>query len=324
MSGLLYNGDMAVRMQNARALIPKRMLQLLKEDSRICYLTADGLSEGSKIRQAMNDFPDRIIDVGIAETNLVGIAAGLALSGKIPFIQAIGSFLSMRTVEHIHTDVAYNDVPVRIISSHGGVTSGGGPTHNSIIDFSIMNAIPNMTVIAPADGEQCIKAINASVDYPGPVFIRIARGSERAVYPTDFDYEYKIGEAIRLRDGNNATLIGVSAGVSLALQAALKLEQENIKVRVIDMHTIKPLDKKTILDAAKETGIIITVEDHNIEGGLGTLVAATIAEAGVSCKIRKLGIPDEFSVLGSAESIYSYYGFNVDDIADVVKSLVYA
>lgn len=313
---------MMVRMQNARGMLPKLILQLIEEDNRICYINSDGLAEGSNVREAMKKYPDRIIDVGIAESNLIGIAAGMALSGKIPFVQAFGPFLSLRALEQIHTDIAYNDVPVRIIGTHGGTTSGGGPTHYTICDFGIMNVIPNMTMIAPADASQCLKAIKASLNYPGPIYFRIARGDEPAVYPEDTDYEYVIGKSISVRDGNDATIIGAGIGVYHGLQVSLILEQEGLRIRVIDMHTIKPLDKEAIIKAAIETGVIITVEDHNIEGGLGTLVSATIAEAGVVCKIKKLGVPDVFAVLGYPEAIYSYYGYDIEGIVKTLKAMI--
>jgi len=321
-AGFTFSIDDMIQMMNARDLVPKLILQLMEQDSRICLINSDATPEGSNIREAMKKYPDRIIDVGIAESNLVGVASGMALSGKIPFAQAFGPFLSLRAVDQIHTDMAYNDVPVRLIGTHGGTTSGGGPTHYTICDFAIMNAIPNMTMIAPADANQCLKAIKASINYPGPIYFRIARGEEPAVYPVDSDYEYEIGKSICVREGTDATIIGAGIGVFQGLQAALNLEKEGISVRVIDMHTIKPLDKEAVVKAAKETGVVVTVEDHNIEGGLGTLVSAAIGEAGVACKFKKLGVPDVFAELGYPEDIYPYYDYDIDGIIKSIKSLL--
>ncbi|NIZ91366.1 hypothetical protein F1544_10170 [Kineosporiaceae bacterium B12] len=314
--------DDAVQMMNARDLVPKKILQLIEKDERIAYLNSDAMPEGSNVRAVSERLPDRVTDVGIAEMNLVGISAGMALAGKIPFANAFGPFLSLRAVDQIHTDVAYQNLPVRLIATHGGTTPGGGPTHYAICDFAIMNSIPNMTVIAPSDANQSVKVIEASVDYPGPIFMRIARGDEPQVYPDGADYDFEIGKSIRVREGVDATIIGAGVGVWLGLQASLRLEQEGFSVRVIDMHTIKPLDREAVVAAARETGHIVTVEDHNIEGGLGTLVAAAIAEAGVAVKLKKLGVPDEFALLGNPDSIYPEYGYDVEGVTNTTRALI--
>ena len=321
MAGFTFNTEDMVKLESARDLVPKYLLELMETDDRIIMLDVDATAEGSPRKEGAKKWPDRVIDVGIAEQNLVGIAAGYALAGKMPFANAFGPFLSLRAVDQIHADVAYNDVPVRLIATHGGTTSGGGPTHYAIADFAIMNAIPNMTVVAPADAAQAVKLIKASLDYPGPIFMRVARGAEPAVYPEGEDYEYVIGKSIRVREGNDLTIIGTGVGVWLGLQASLALEKEGIGVRVIDMHTIKPMDRDAVVEAAVETGAILTVEDHNTLGGLGTLVAATIAEAGVSARIKKLGVPDEFAVLGYPETIYPHYGYDAAGVTASAREL---
>jgi transketolase len=317
-----FSMDDAVKMMNARDLVPKKILELLQKDERIAYINSDAMPEGSNVRMLSEEYPDRVTDVGIAEMNLVGVAAGMALGGKIPFANAFGPFLSLRAVDQIHTDVAYQNLPVRLVATHGGTTSGGGPTHYAICDFAILNAIPNMTVIAPADANQSVKVIEASVEYPGPIFMRIARGEEPQVYPDGVEYDYEIGKSIRVRDGGDATIIGAGVGVWLGLQASLRLEQEGYRVRVIDMHTIKPLDREAVIAAAVETGHIVTVEDHNIQGGLGTLVSAAIAEAGIAAKIKKLGVPDEFAILGYPKTIYPEYGYDVEGVTNTTRALI--
>ncbi len=315
-----YSKGLLVRQQNIKGLFFKKILEMIKSDSRICYVASDALMERSVLRKAMTLYPDRIIDVGIAEQNLVGVAAGLALSGKLPFVSAMAPFLPLRALDQIHIDIAYNDVPVKLISVSGGTTSGGGPTHNLICDFSIMNALPNMTILVPCDTSQFLLAIEKTVDYVKPVYLRMPRPGDPAVYmePVTFN----IGVANEVHTGNDATIIATGRCVYQGLLAARHMEEENVHIRVLDMHTIKPLDKKAIIKAATETGRIIVAEDHNIQGGMGTLISATIAEAGIACQIIKLGVPDEFSILGSAEDIASYYKFDAAAIIKIIQERV--
>ena len=258
---------------------------------------------------------------GIAEPNAVGIAAGLALNGKIVYVQAFGPFLSLRCVDQVHTDIAYNDIPVRLIGTHGGLTSGGGPTHYTVCDYAIMRAIPNMTMVVPADANQCVKLMRESVTYPGPMYIRLARGEEPLAYESQ-DYEYKIGKAVTTKEGKDFTVIACGVGVFMGVAAAKMLEKDGISIRVIDMHTLKPLDKDAVIRAAKETGGIITVEDHNVVGGLGDAVASTLAEAGLGIKFKRLGIPDVFAALGYPEELYAYYGYDADGIVKEIKNFL--
>lgn len=315
MAAKVYNKQILALQQNLKGVFFKKILKMIQTNPRVCFLASDALMEGNILRKAMAQYPERIIDVGIAEQNLVGIAAGLALSGMIPFVSALAPFLPLRALEQIHTDIAYNDVPVKLISVSGGTISNGGPTHNLICDFGIMNTIPNMTVIAPSDMNQFLAAVDKSVDYKGPVYLRMPSAGEPDVIHND---EFIIGVASVVHFGDDATIIGTGSGVSRAMAAAEKLKEDNINVRVIDMHTIKPLDKQIILKAARETHRIVTVEDHNIEGGTGTLVSAVIAEAGIACKIIKLGVPDVFSILGPGKGIAEYYGFDIDGIVKAI------
>ena len=222
----------------------------------------------------------------------------------------------------MHTDVAYQNIPVRIVNTHSGLTSGGGPTHYNIMDLAVMRDLPNMTVIAPSDSAQCIKAIRATLEYPGPVCFRIARGAEPAVYTTQ-DYDYEVGKAITALDGTDLTIIATGSLVALSISAANGLAKEGISVRVIDMHTIKPLDKDAIVKAAKETGHIITAEDHLITGGLGSAVAETLADAGIGVPFRRLGIPGEdFPPLGDCYELYAHFGYNPEGIKRAVRELL--
>ena len=307
--------------ESARDLFMLKLLELAKTNKDIIYICADGAPAGSKQDEFRKLYPEQFIEVGIAEPNAIGIAAGLALCGKMPFVNAFGPFLSVRATDQIHTDMAYNDVPVRVIGTHGGLTSGGGPTHYTVCDYAIMRSIPNMTMVAPADANQCVKLIEASLTYPGPMYIRVARGEEPLVYRNN-DYNYQIGKAITAKEGKDATIVGSGIGVYNGLVAAQELAKEGIDVRVIDMHTIKPVDAEILESAARETGIIITVEDHNVIGGLGAAAAEVVLESGIPCKFKRLGIPDVFAELGKPEELYAYYGYDAAGIKAQIKKML--
>ncbi|MBQ2994090.1 MAG: hypothetical protein IJD56_01190 [Peptococcaceae bacterium] len=317
MAGFTFNITDMSEMMNAKDIVTKKIIELVRTNPKVCYINSDGTGQTGIIRDAYNEFPDRVLDVGIAEMNLVTVAAAMAHKGYIPFGQTFGPFLCVRALDQIHNDLAYNDLPVRLIGTHGGLTSGYGPTHNTIVEFGIMNSIPNMTMVAPCDANQCAKLIEASLTYPGPMYIRIPRGEEPAVY--NEDYEYVIGKAIEVKDGKDATIIATGSGVYNSLQAALQLQEKGMDVAVVDMHTIKPIDKDAIIKAAKTTGTIITVEDHNVLGGLGSIVADVLMEAGVPARLKKIGVQDEFISLGYPEEIYPYLGFDAAGIAKTVE-----
>lgn len=314
-------GDMAP-MMDAKGTVTREILDMIAEDPRVCYINADGTGKGNRTAAAMEKYPDRVLDVGIQEMNMVTVAAGLAKKGYIPFAQTFGPFLCVRALDQIHNDLAYNDFPVRLIGTHAGISSGYGPTHNTIVEFGIMNSIPNMTVVAPCDSNQCKKLLRKSLDYPGPIYIRIPRGEEPSVYEDGYEYEYEIGKAIQLKKGKDLTIIATGMGVYNSVQAARQLEEEGFDVGVIDMHTIKPIDKDTIIRVAKETGAILTVEDHNVQGGMGSIVADVLMQAGVSVKFHKIGIPDCFVEYGYPEELYPYYGMDTAGIAKTAKEFI--
>ena len=273
-------GDMGPVME-AKGTVTNEILEMIEDDPRVCYINADGTGRGGRVQQAQLRYPDRILDVGIQEMNMVTIAAGLAKEGFLPYVQTFGPFLCVRALDQIHNDVAYNDYPVRLIGTHAGLSSGYGPTHNTIIEFGVMNSLPNMTMVAPCDAEQCKKLLRKSLNYPKPIYIRIPRGEEPLVYAADHDYDYEIGKAIVIQEGTDLNFIATGMGVYNCVQAARQLEEKGYSVGVIDMHTIKPIDKDAVVHAAKLSGNIITVEDHNILGGLGSIVADTLEVEGV-------------------------------------------
>ncbi|MCI8599521.1 MAG: transketolase [Lachnospiraceae bacterium] len=324
---IVFEGELDLKHLNlvkalaARELYVEELGHLAEADERIVITGADVGASG-QIGVFKKNHPDRFIDTGIAEADQVGISAGLALNGKIVYLQGFGPFLALRALDQVHTDIAYQNVPVRIINTHAGLTSGGGPTHYNIMDLAIMRNLPNMTVIAPSDSAQCIKAIRATLEYPGPVCIRIARGAEPTVYTTE-DYEYEVGKAVTALEGTDITVIATGSLVALAISAANGLMKEGISVRVIDMHTIKPLDREVIIKAAKETRGIITAEDHLVVGGLGSAVAEVIADENLNTKFKRLGIPDDdFPPLGDCYELYAHLGYDPEGIKKAIREMM--
>lgn len=314
MGGFTFCCGDFVNMMDAKGTVTAEILDMIEEDPRVCYINSD--STVGRVAAAMKKYPDRVLDTGIQEMNMVTVAAGLAKEGYIPFVQTFGPFLCVRALDQIHNDVCYNDFPVRLIGTHAGLSSGYGPTHNTIIEFGIMNAMPNMTMVAPCDANQAKKLLRASLDYPGPIYIRIPRGEEPAVYADDYDYKYEIGKAIELSEGKDLTIIATGMGVANSVTAARQLQEEHgLDIGVIDMHTIKPIDKEAIIKAAQQTGTIVTVEDHNILGGLGSIVADVLMEAGVPARLKKIGVPDTFVEYGYPEALYPHYGMDAAGIA---------
>ena len=314
MGGFTFCCGDFVNMMDAKGTVTAEILDMIEEDPRVCYINSD--STVGRVAAAMKKYPDRVLDTGIQEMNMVTVAAGLAKEGYIPFVQTFGPFLCVRALDQIHNDVCYNDFPVRLIGTHAGLSSGYGPTHNTIIEFGIMNAMPNMTMVAPCDANQAKKLLRASLDYPGPIYIRIPRGEEPAVYADDYDYKYEIGKAIELSEGKDLTIMATGMGVANSVTAARQLQEEHgLDIGVIDMHTIKPIDKEAIIKAAQQTGTIVTVEDHNILGGLGSIVADVLMEAGVPARLKKIGVPDTFVEYGYPEALYPHYGMDAAGIA---------
>jgi len=297
----------------------KVLCEIGKENEKIVGLSAD-LAKSTKIGLFAEKFPERFFNVGIAEQNLFGIAAGLAKSGLIPFVSTMAVFTSMRACEQVRTDICYQNLNCKIIATHAGTSFGqAGTTHHCTEDIAIMRSFANMTVIVPADGIETANAIKACVDYPGPVYIRIGRGFEPKFYDNE-DYGFEIGKAIKLVDGSDITLICCGTTVLQAVDAARHLkEHDGLSVRVLNLHTIKPIDKDAIYEAVCETRRIITFEDHNVIGGLGSAVADIIAESGKGCAFEKVGIPDCFCIVGYPDDLQNYYKLDTDGIIEKVR-----
>jgi len=321
MAGFVFNFDLMVPMMRARDMVPITLTEEMRKNPNIMYFLADGAPKGSRSEDMIKEFPDRVIDAGIAEADMVGSAAGAALSGKIVVCQTFSSFTTMRATDQILLDICYNETPVCLVCTHGGLTSGGGPTHNATQDLAVIAAMPNMTTVVAADANQCVLALKDFLANPRPMFLRIPQGEEPLVYASD-DYGYEVGKAVTMVEGNDVTIIGTGCGSLYAKNAAEQLAQEGISARALDMHTIKPLDVDAVLKAAKETGRIITVEDHSVTCGLGSYVANVLAENGLGIQFKKLGVPDVFAKLGYAAELHNYYGFDVEGIIKTAKEML--
>jgi len=266
-------------------------------------------------------FPERSYNFGVAEQNLIAVAAGYATSGIQVFVATYAVFASMRACEQVRTFVCYPNLNVRIIASHGGIQVGAdGATHQAIEDIAIMRSFPNMAVIQPADGTAARLAVKACLQNKGPIYIRLLRNASPIIF--DSNYKFEIGKAVELDNyGNDLTLICTGAMVLKTLEAAKFLAEDGIRVRVLEVHTIKPLDNNAIIRAAKETGGILTIEDHNVIGGLGGAVSEVLSE---NCPtyVKRLGLPDMFSESGDSELLYEEFGMSVKHIKDAAKNLL--
>lgn len=288
-----------------------------ERDSSLWVLTAD-VMRTTQMKPFATAFPERFLNVGIAEQCMVGIAAGLATCGKIPVVTAFAAMLSMRACEQIRTDLAYANLNVKIIASAAGFAAGyAGPTHHAIEDIAILRAMANTTVIVPCDAVETREAVRAALGRPGPVYIRIGgRGKDSTVYAETLDYQ--IGRAVVVGEGSDVTLIGCGRTVAECVVAAALLREEGVAARVLDMHTVKPIDARAIERAAFQTRMVFTVEDHNLVGGLGGAVAEAMAELGSSTPLKRLGIPDTYAAIGSQDALLEKYGLTGPRIADAV------
>lgn len=298
------------------------LVKMADERDDIVVLTAD-LASSNGLSVFRDRFPDRFINTGIAEQNMMSIAAGLAASGLIPFVSTFASFASLLCAEHLRTDMAYTRMPVRVLAHHAGISMGFyGTSHHAVEDIAITRAMAGMTVVSAADGNALRGLLRATLDTPGPVYIRIGRGAEQPVYgevPA-----FTPGRFVRLRDGADATVIATGIGVKAAIDAAETLAAEDITLRVLDAAWIKPLDTEAILAAARETGGILTVEEHNPNGGLGGAVAEVLAESGVAIRFRRHALPDDYALVAPPTHLYRHYGLTGEGVAEAVRKLLLA
>lgn len=301
-----------------RAAYGEALVALAEEYPELVVLDAD-LSGSTMTKGFAKAHPDRFFNIGIAEANMTGIAAGLAACGKKPFTNTFAMFAAGRAFEQVRNSIAYPRLNVKVVGSHGGLSVGeDGATHQCIEDYAIMRAIPNMMVLSPCDGPEMRLAVKALLDYAGPAYLRLGRLAVESVTDSIPGYSFRLGKGAVLRDGADATVIATGMMVQMALQAARTLAEEGVSVRVVDMHTIKPLDYELVLKAALETRCIVTAEEHTVIGGLGSAVAEFLAE---HCPVPVLrhGVHDEFGRSGKAQAVLEAYGLTPAGIADQVR-----
>lgn len=289
-------------------------------DPRIMLLTADiGFKVFDRI---VSDFPGRFINMGVAEANMLGVAAGLALSGKRPVVYTIIPFLTMRAFEQIRVDVCIQKQPVTIVGVGGGVAYGTlGPTHHAIEDVAILRALPNMTVVVPCDPWESRQVTRAAFRHDGPLYLRLGKNGEPTL--NGGDHDFAIGRAAELRAGHDATIVVAGPVAKLALEAADRLGAAGVSTRVLDVHTVKPIDVEAVLRAARETGAVVSVEEHSIVGGLGSAVAEVLAEGGAAAPFRRLGLRDVYSYgVGGQDYHLRRHGLTVEAISGVIMEML--
>lgn len=297
------------------------LAELGEKYPEIVVLDAD-LSKSTYTCKFAEKYPDRFFNMGIAESNLAGVSAGLASCGKIPFMSTFAIFASGRAFDQVRNSIAYPNLNVKIGATHAGISVGeDGASHQSIEDIALMRAIPGMTVICPADGYESAAAVEAAVLHKGPVYLRLGRSSVPYIYKDKESCNFEIGKAIYLTEGKDASIIATGLMVQEALEAHKVLLAEGIKTRVISMHTIKPIDEQAIIDSAYETGRIVTAEEHSIIGGLGEAVAGITAR-GCPVPIAMVGVKDVFGRSGKPAELLKHYGLTAQDIVNAVKSLM--
>lgn len=287
------------------------LLQIGEDNENVFVLDAD-LSGATKTDLFAKKYPDRFFDMGIAEANMFGTAAGFATCGKIPYASTFAVFAAGRGYDQIRNSICYPNLNVKICATHCGITVGeDGATHQMIEDISLMRTLPNMTVISPSDDIQTKWIINEISKIEGPVYVRLARLATPIIY--DDSQEFEIGKAIQIGEGVDGTIFATGVTVAEAIKAKEELRKKDIDVRVVDIHTIKPIDKEIIVKCAKETKKLISIEDHNIIGGLGSSISEVLTEQ-YPVKLTRLGIQDTFGKSGKAEELMKYFGITADDI----------
>ena len=305
---------------NTRNIIGEALYELGARDERVWALTSDC---GAPIVDFAKAYPDRYVDTGIAEQNAAGIAAGIAISGGIPYIVGMSTFVTMRAFEQDRTDMGYQDQKVRILGYATGMTTSGGSTHYAMEDVALMSSIVNMAVLSASDPLLVKQAIIAGVDYPHPYYMRITSGKSDEIIYEPGSVQFQFGKGILAREGKDVTIFAQGAMVKYAIRVSDALKQEGISVRVVDMFSIKPLDQELVLRCVKETGKILVWEDHFVNGGLATAIADLCMDQGAACeKFVRVGIPNVYPGFGSDEDLYRSMHMDVESVKQQIRKMV--
>jgi len=304
-----------------RTAFIETMERIAAQDERVCLLVGD-LGFGV-VQRFAERFPRQFVNVGVAEQNMAGLAAGMALCGKIVFTYSISNFPTLRCMEQIRNDICYHEADVKVVCVGGGVAYGSvGATHFATEDVAMMRALPNMTVVAPCDPLEAERATLAVSRQPGPCYLRLGRAGEASVHTTDPGFQ--LGRAITVREGGDLTIISAGSLLRNALQLAEMLDTRGIRARVVSMHTIKPIDEEAIARAARETGAIVTVEEHSLIGGLGSAVLEALSDTGSpGVPVKRIGLPPQFaSAVGSQRYLWEVYGLSVETMLGEVEAFL--
>lgn len=295
------------------------LVEAARKNEQIIAIGAD-ISDSTRVNWFRDEFPERFVSIGIAEQNQMGIAAGMSLKGKIPFVCNYGVFLAGRAWDQIRTTVCYSNLNVKLAGAHGGISVGpDGATHQALEEISIMRCLPNMTVVVPADSIETKKATIASISMHGPVYIRFGR--EKVPVVTGEDTSFEIGKAYVCRKGTDVSIIACGVMVYEALVAAEKLQKEGISAEIINNHTIKPIDKETIIETAMNTGAVVTAEEHQVMGGMGSAVLEVLAQ-NYPVPVKMIGVIDRFGESGDADTLMKSFNLKSDDIVRAAKAVL--
>ena len=305
--------------KSPRAEYGKALVELGKQNENIVVMDAD-LSCSTQTKMFAKEFPERFFNVGIAEQDLMATAAGLSTVGKIPFVSTFAMFASGRAWEQIRNSICYSKLNVKIAATHGGITVGeDGASHQALEDISLMRSIPNMVVIVPADGEETKQAIEFAAKYNGPVYIRIARAELADIFDTS--YKFNIEKAVKIKEGKDVTIISNGDTLVEVIDCAKILEEKGINGEIIHIPVVKPIDKTTILESAKKTKKVVTVENHSVIGGLGSAVSEVLSE---NCPtlLKRIGINDEFGQSGKAKDLMNFYGLTAQKLSETITEFI--
>lgn len=310
------------KMVNPRNAYGEALIELGKKHKNLVVLDAD-LSKSTKTIMFAKKYPERFFEMGIAEANMMSTAAGMASCGKLPFVSTFAVFATGRVYDQVRMDISYSNANVKIFATHGGISVGkDGVSHQMIEDLALMRVLPNMTVIAPSDATQTKKIVHLMAESMGPMYARVGRADAPLIYGKNDLNDIKIGKGMTVEDGSDITFIACGTMVEPALEARKTLSKQGIKARVIDMHTIKPLDEKLVIKCAKETNAIITAEEHSIIGGLGAAIAEILAEKNLGTRFLRMGIKDVFCESGSPPDLLEKYELNERHMVKFAKKLI--